>query len=211
MKTFSELQKDLQQIKNEAGKIAAREEKATAQLKTARLNNCIAFEIVKNNACIALYNEVMPIILDTLKAYEGKPHGEKTAEKIRYELKAKTNCFVCISYKGINISAIAVGGSPSRDYRITVGGTYNPESGERNSLLTPDNKIKVLPLESFMLCYISNTYIENVPEAIQALKSIRAEAYKQQQKLKELCNQYNALAVGNLERLRCDKYINKEF
>lgn len=210
MKTFSELQKDLQQIRNEAGKIAAREGKTTAQLKTARINNRIAFEIVKNNACIALYNEVMPIILNTLKAYEGKPHGEKTAEKIRYELKAKTNCFVYISYEEINISAKTASGFQSWDYRITVGGTYNPESGERNSLLTPDNKIKVLPIDSFMLCNIKTTYIDNVQETIKELKALRTKAYQQQQKLKEICDQYNALAVGDIERLRCDKYISKE-
>lgn len=233
MKTFSELQKELQQIRTEAAKIAARDEKATAILnaaplgkrgeikqsildesnaiEAARTNNRLAFEIVKNNACIALYTEVMPIIIETLKAYEGKPHGEKTAAKIREELKAKTNCFVYITYNEINISALTVDGSQSWDYRITVSGTYNSESGEQNSVLTPDNKIKVLPLDSFMLCYISNTYIENVPEAIKALKAIRAEAYQQQQKLDEICDKYNALAVGNIERIYCNKFIYEKF
>lgn len=233
MKTFSELQKELQQIRTEAAKITARDEKATAQLKaapvgkrgdikqsiidevtaieTARTDNRLAFEIVKNNACIALYTEVMPIILDTLKAYEGKPHGEKTAAKIREELETKTNCFVYLSCKEINISAITAEGFQSWDYRITVAGTYNPESRKQNSLLTPDNKIKVLPLESFMLCYISNMYIDNVPETIQTLKAIRAEAYQQQQKLAEICDKYNALAVGDIENIYCDKRISNKF
>lgn len=233
MKAFSELQKELQQIKTEAAKIAARDEKATAQLKAApvgkrgdkeesiideltaieaaRIDNHLAFEIVKNNACIALYTEVMPIILETIKAYEGKPHGEKTAAKIREDLKAKTNCFVYISYEEINITAITADGSQSWNFKITVSGTYNPETNVQNSLLTPDNKIKVLPLESFMLCYISKTYIENVPEAIKELKAIRAEAYQQQQKLDEICDKYNALAVGNIEHIYCNKRIYEKF
>ena len=48
--------------------------------------------ILKNNAKIALFNEVIPIALKILKKYNGKPYGEKTRQKICDEVKEKTNC-----------------------------------------------------------------------------------------------------------------------
>lgn len=230
MKTFKELQKDLQQIRTEAREIEARDEKVTAKfkaiswekrgdikqsifnelnaIKTARSDNRIAFEIVRNNACIALYNEVMPIILDTLKAFEGKIHGEKTAAKIRDELKEKTNCFVYISTYELNISAIGNNGAQSFDFKITVDCGYNTETGKRNCILTNENKIKVFPLESFTLCYISRKYIEDISSTIAELKKLREEAYQQQQILAEICEKYNDLTVGNLDHLYIDKRIS---
>lgn len=230
MKTFNELKKDLEQIKTEASKITERYEKAMDQLRAgrehddtnqstleeldaiidARKENRLSFEIVKNNACIALYHEVMPIILDALKAYEGKTHGEKTAAKIREELKTKTKCFVYISDRGVNIIPMTADDSQSREFRITVGEKYDSKLEKQNSLLTPDNKIKVMPLESFFL-YYNNTYIENVSEAIKELKILRAKAYQQQQVLGEICKKYNALAVGDIGRLRIDKAISDTF
>lgn len=232
MKTFKELQKDLQRIRAEEDKLLAREEKATAQLKAVSLDDHrlmqsiieeinavkilrtdthIAREITKNNACIALYNEVIPIILSVLKAYEGKIHGEKTAAKIREELKEKTNCFVYISSYEINISAIGSNGEQSRDFRITVGCGYNTETEERNRILTNENKIKVFPLESFTLCYISPIYIDDIPNTILLLKNLRVEAYQQQRKLAEICDEFNDLAVGDLEHLSINKYISDKF
>lgn len=230
MKTFKELQKDLIQIRTEAREIEARDEKVTTKIravswdkrgdieqsifdelnaiKTARSDNRIAFEIVRNNACIALYNEVMPIILDTLKVYEGKIHGEKTAAKIQDELKEKTNCFVYISTHEMNISAIGNNGAQSFDFKITVDCGYNTETGKRNCILTNENKIKVFPLESFTLCYISQKYIEDISSTIAELKKLREEAYQQQQILAEICKKYNKLAVGDLDHLYVDKRIS---
>ena len=43
------------------------------------IKNCkIAIKILKNNAKIALFNEVLPVALDVLKKYSGKPYGDKT-------------------------------------------------------------------------------------------------------------------------------------
>lgn len=232
MKTFSELKKDLKQIRAEEEKHIAREEKATAQLKTVspddhRLMQSIideinaikilqtdiriAREIIKNNACIALYNEVMPIILGVLKAYEGKTHGEKTAAKIREELKEKANCFVDISSCEINVIEIESDGSRSWDFKITVGCEYDTETGKETRILTDDNKIKVIPIKSFMLYYQNPTYIEDISSTIVRLKNLKTEAYQQQRKLAEICNKYNALAVGDLEHLNIYKYISDNF
>lgn len=231
MKTFNELKKDFERIRGEWKKIGARQLKAMKRLKDVspddhRLMQSIieeinaikilltdihiTREIIKNNARIALYNEVMPIILGVLKAYEGKTLDEKTAAKIREELKEKANCFVDISSCEINIIEIESDGSRSWDFIITVGCEYDTETGKENRILTDDNKIKVIPLESFMLCYQNPTYIEDISNTVVRLKNLKREAYQQQQKLAETCNKYNALAVGFLERLSINKYISDE-
>lgn len=38
-------------------------------------------KILKNNAKIALFNEVLPVALEILKKYSGKPYGKKNTRK----------------------------------------------------------------------------------------------------------------------------------
>lgn len=51
---------------------------------------------MNSNAKIALFNEVMPQVLEVLAKYKGKPLGPKTEEKIKNEIKEKTNCYFYI-------------------------------------------------------------------------------------------------------------------
>ena len=52
----------------------------------------ITLKILKSNAKIALFNEILPVALEVLAKYSGKPYGEKTRQKISDEVKAATNC-----------------------------------------------------------------------------------------------------------------------
>ena len=52
----------------------------------------ITIKILNSNAKIALYNEVLPIVLELLAKYKNKPYGPKTEKKIKDEIKEKTNC-----------------------------------------------------------------------------------------------------------------------
>ena len=45
-------------------------------------NLSLTIKFMQNNARIALFNDVMPVLLDILSKYKGKPYGEKTREKI---------------------------------------------------------------------------------------------------------------------------------
>ena len=49
----------------------------------------ITIKILKSNAKIALYNEVLPVVLEVLEKYKNKPYGPKTEQKIRDEIKGK--------------------------------------------------------------------------------------------------------------------------
>lgn len=228
MKKFNEIQKDIeksyQTIKENNKKIDELvstysnimdfKEKITQKRKVenemCKLNEeikdlTITIKILNSNAKIALFNEVMPQVLEVLAKYKNKPYGPKTEEKIRDEIKEKTNCSFYISDR-----------YSSQEYHIIPlefsGNTYNIECGPqcidgKQKKLLDDNKIQVLELNDITIYYASKEYIDNIPKRIKDLKRLYKKAYEKQQELDVLCSEYNSLAVGNIKRIYKDKHI----
>ena len=165
----------------------------------------ITLKILKSNARIALFNEVMPAALGVLKKYGGKPYGDKTREKISDEVKAATNCRFYISsrWDSYSFNLYPVDGF-GNDYNITCGTEYT--DGSRKPLLV-DNKIQLVTFEEIELYYISREYVENIPEQVEAIKAAHAEAVAKQEELQSACDRFNALAVGDIAHLYCNKHI----
>lgn len=170
------------------------------------IKNCkIAIKILKNNAKIALFNEVMPVALEVLKKYSGKPYGEKTKQKISDEVKAAANCRFYISsrWSEHSFDLYPVGGF-GNDYNISCGTKYT--DGSRKSLLI-DNKIQLVTFDELELYYISPEYVEDVPQRVEAIKAAHAEAVAKQKELKAACDRFNALAVGDINHLYYYEHI----
>ena len=55
----------------------------------ATKNLSLTIKFLQNNARISLFHDVMPVLLDILSKYKGKPYGEKTREKIAKELEER--------------------------------------------------------------------------------------------------------------------------
>ena len=120
----------------------------------------ITIMILKNNAKIALFNEVMPVALDILSKYAGKPYGEKTKQKISDEVKTATNCRFYISSRWSEYSFdVYPLDEFSNDYNITCGTNYT--DGSRKPLLI-DNKIQLVTFDEIELYYISREYVDDV-------------------------------------------------
>ena len=165
----------------------------------------ITIKILNSNARIALFNEVMPQVLEVLEKYKNKPYGPKTEQKIKDEIKDKTGCGFYISsryylqeYHIFPLEFI------SNDYNIECG----PKciDGKHKNLLD-DNKIQVPELNDLTLYYTSKEYIDNIPKRIKDLKRLYKKAYEKQRELDALCNEYNSLAVGNIKNIYKDKNI----
>lgn len=165
----------------------------------------ITIKILNSNAKLSLYNEALPVVLEVLAKYKNKPYGPKTEEKIRDEIKEKTNCSFYISEK-----------YSSQEYHIIPlefsGNTYNIECGAKyidgkQKKLLDDNKIQVLELSDITLYYASKEYIDNIPKRIKELKRLYKKAYEKQQELSEICSEYNSLVVGNIKNIYKDKHI----
>lgn len=165
----------------------------------------ITIKILKNNAKIALFNEVLPVALEVLAKYSGKPYGEKTRQKISDEIKEKTNCRFYIgsswSSQSFEVYPVDIFGN---DYNITCGTEY--KDGNKKPLLI-DNKIQIVSFDEIALYYISRDYVKDIPQRVEELKQLYKEAVAKQKELETICSKYNVLAVGDLQHIYKDKNI----
>ena len=176
-----------------------------AKLEEKKEDLQITIKILNSNAKIALYNETLPVILEVLAKYKGKPLGPKTEEKIKNEIKEKTKCGFYISVR-----------YSSQEYHIFPlefnGNTYDFECGTKfingkQKNLLEDNKIQVPELNDLTLYYTSKEYIDNIPKRIKDLKRLHKKAYEKQQELEKICSEYNSLTVGDIKHIYSDKHI----
>lgn len=167
----------------------------------------ITIKILKNNAKIARFNEVMPVALEVLAKYSGKPYGEKTRQKISDEVQQKTNCrFYIGSHWGSHSFEVYPVDGFGNEYNISCGTEYT--DGSKKPLLI-DNKIQLVTFDEIALYYISREYVENIPERVEAIKAAFLEAVAKQEELQAACSRFNALAVGDIDHLDYDKHIYK--
>ena len=165
----------------------------------------ITIKILNSNAKIALFNEVMPQVLEVLEKYKGKPYGPKTEQKIKDEIKEKTGCGFYISsrYYLQEYHIISLEFS-NNDYNVECG--TKCENGKYKKLLD-DNKIQVPELNDLTIYYSSKDYIDNIPKRIKELKKLYKKAYEKQQELSAICSKYNNLCAGNIKNIYKDKNI----
>lgn len=157
----------------------------------------IKIKLMQNNARIALFHEVMPVALEIFGKYVGKPYGEKTREKIKNEILEKTNCFVYVA--GYTFRIV-----PSDMF----GNTYYLECGTTlgNDILV-GNKIQSVSMEDVKIFFMNTNYVEDFAEVISEMERLHEEAKQKQEELKNICSQYNALAVKGISELEYTKYI----
>ena len=153
----------------------------------------ITLKILQNNAKIALFNEVMPVALEILSKYNGKPYGTKTKQKISDEVKEKTNCRFYISSRYDSDSFDIYPSDASNEYNINCGTDYT--TGSKKQILI-DNKIQPVKFEEVQPYYISREYVTDIPQRVETLKSLYKEAVAKQEELKAICDNFNKLAVG---------------
>ncbi len=130
---------------------------------------------------------------------------KETEEKIKDEIKEKTNCsFYINSRYGSQAYHIIPLEYSGNTYNVECGSKYI--DGKRKKLLE-ENKIQVLGFSDIELYYTSKEYIENIPKRIKELKRLYKKAYEKQQELEKICSEYNNLAVGNIKNIYKDKHI----
>ena len=173
-----------------------------ATLQTTLNDIIIAEKLLRNNAKIALFTEIMPIVLEVFNKYSGKPYGEKTEEKIREEIKQITGCIAYISKSYSQYKYVLT--DLKTNLSIECGTKYI--NGEQKPLLI-NNKIQTISIEEIELFYINNLYFNDINSTIADLKRIYALAYEKQQELEKICTQFNALAVDGIENIYATKHI----
>ena len=176
-----------------------------AKLEEKKEDLQITVKILNSNARIALFNEVMPQVLEVLAKYKNKPYGPKTEEKIKNEIKEKTKCgfYISVGYSSQEYHIYSLEFN-CNTYDIVCGTKFI--DGKQKKLLE-DNKIQVPELKDITIYYSSKEYIDNIPKRINELKRLYKKAYEKQQELEKICSEYNSIAVGNIKQIYSDKHI----
>lgn len=166
--------------------------------ETKRNNDIkIKIEILKENAKQALFSEYIGTICEIWNKYENKPHGEKTAQKIRDEITSATGHRVYIGNKwGDAHITIYPGTKPHAD-EITICPIWN--GNEKQPALNENNKIIKLSPEKLRVCYCGE-YVENADDQMKALKQAHADALQALETYRAAIDKYNALTRGNMQR-----------
>ena len=180
-------------------KAAARKAIIKADQKILDLK--LTIKLLKNNARIALFNELTPVITESFNKYTGKPYGEKTRDKICDEIKARTGCRCYIEYRYIHSQSIAIY-TGNNDYNITLG-----YPGNSDLKFLDDNKILEIKPDQLQIYYIKRNYFDDIPATIKAMKKAYKKAVEQQKMLELYCNEFNFFAVDGVEPIYKDKYI----
>lgn len=175
-----------------------------AKLEEKKEDLQITIKILNSNAKIALFNEVMPQVLEVLAKYGNKPYGPKTEQKIKDEIKEKTKCGFYISDRYIQEYHVFPLDFNSNTYNIVCGTKYI--DGKQKNLLD-DNKIQVPELNDLTLYYTSKEYIDNIPKRIKELKKLYKKAVEKQKELEKICSEYNSIAVGDIKHIDSGKRI----
>lgn len=161
--------------------------------------NKIKIAILTQNAKRAFFAENIGKICEIWNSYAGKKYGEKTADKIRDELRTATGAGVWISQKynetKINIYLQLANGCailPNNETEINAYiKDYTPTDDE--------NKIKPLDAGAVVLCYCG-AYVDDIDEHTRKFYEAREALKVAEENAKKAREVYNDLTRGNMKR-----------
>lgn len=154
----------------------------------------MAVEVLKDNAAQAFFAENIDDICAIWNKYNGKPLGEKTAEKIRKELFAALGVRVWISnkYNDAYITCYFDTGAPFRSLEFCA-----IRGGGENVPALVGNKIQLLSPDVFRV-YNCGAYVDDVPAHVQAIREAHDKAQEAEAAFTAAVSNYNALTRGSI-------------
>lgn len=185
-------------------------ETTIAELDKKSVNLAVARQMAIANAKIAIFRQVLPVVLDTISKYAGKPFGDKTSAKFCDEVKAATGCYVYFDRKswGDNIELSPV--CNPYDFKVVCGPVTGAKEDENH--LFDGNRLKApAGVERFKLWGDRSEPYEDISGTIAKMRRLYDLAIEKQKELETVCNQFNALACGNIERLKAGPTIYERF
>jgi hypothetical protein len=184
----------------------AAEEKYVAECKHNE-DLQIALEILKDNAAQAFFAENIGVICDIWNKYAGKPHGEKTSDKIRKELFAALGVRVWIGNKYNDASVTCYFDAPAPFRGLEFCATRS--NGENVPALI-GNKIQSLCPEVFRV-YNCGAYVDDVPAHVQAIREAYDKARAAEAAFAAAVSDYNALTRGNIAQASTREGVKRWF
>lgn len=161
-------------------------------------------KILHDNARRALYAEALPVILEELSKFKGKPYGEKTEKKISDAVKARINCafYMRNEYSGTALHLIPLNenGFSGTMFNYQDFDIYTQyENGERPRVLI-DNKIQEVPADKFYLSYCAE-YVENPREHAEKIRAEFAALKEARAAYERKCSEFNSLLPSGISHV----------
>lgn len=202
--TFKERLQEREKFKEQLDELNKKDISLSLQIEHGK----IKVKLLQNNARIALFHEVVPVILEVLEKYNNKPYGEKTREKIRLEVREKTGCGFYIDDGLYRNSYTIYPLDTGNTYKIECGTKYNQEMKDFPKLLI-DNKVQLYTMENLELYGITRTYYDDTENVIEELKALHKQAEQKKAELEHICSMFNNLAVTGIRDLNPRETIYK--
>lgn len=162
--------------------------------------------ILSNNIRIAIYTETMPKIMEVLKKYEGKQHGEKTAAALRADLQAATGYRVYVRGNGEEITITELTPEGYGGYQVDVCAGLDPENKDtqgyaaRTYFIDRNNRISA-GAKHFVY---DSSYIDNPAEHIAAQQERINAAFAKVQEAQKILEELNSYYIQGINRTRLE-------
>ena len=172
----------------------AAEARYIAELE-ANTREKVLIQVLRDNAAQAYFAENIGIICDLWNRYAGKPHGEKTAEKIRNEIHQAINAR-CWIHNRYDTAEITVYFDYGTRYPFTEL-VFCPKRGEANKPALVNNKVQTIAADD-MRVYCCGEYVEDPEAHTAAIYAAHTAAQEAEKAFSEAVSKYNALCRGNM-------------
>lgn len=155
----------------------------------------VLIQVLRDNAAQAYFSENIGIICDIWNRYAGKPHGEKTAEKIRNEIHQAINarCWIHNRYDTAEITVYFDYGTRYPFTELTFCSIWD---GENKPALV-NNKVQPLAADK-MKVYCCGEYVEDPEAHTAAIYAAHTASLEAEKAFSEAVSKYNALCRGNM-------------
>lgn len=183
---------------------AAEAHYVTEQEENTRIK--VLIQVLRDNAAQAYFSENIGTICEIWNRYTGKPHGEKTAEKIRNEIYKAigARCYIGNRYDTaeINVYFDCCARYPFRDL------TFCPIWGGENKPALVNNKVQPITAEK-MKVYCCGEYVEDPEAHTAAIYAAHAAAKEAEKAFSEAVNKYNDLCRGTIQHASTREGVKK--
>lgn len=201
---FSEMKEYVKTPEYKAEKEVRTYKLAELGKRQEELKMILAF--LKNNLKQSLYAEMLPVIIETMQKYKGKPLGDKTKDKIYNEVKDKTNCGIYIHSSGITIY-------DSRSKYLDELNIYPKYKDGKEIKFLIDNKIQTFE-ETDVFCGYVDEYVEDIPKMVEFLRLKHKKICQLAEDLKSDIDIYNHNApdgIPHIDYYNLSKFYGRIF
>lgn len=159
----------------------------------------LRIKYMNHNRKVALYNEVLPVLMQLLEKYNGKAAGPKTKERFSKEFHDLTGCHAFVGNNYCSPHFTIYG---PHDETLTIYTWHDTTP----LFLDGENRFNAPAVENVYLGCIKNQYFEDIDATIKGARDAMERAMKVQAELETACKIFNDFAVEGIKTMSIYDY-----